>query len=159
MRKILLSLAAIVACVGVASGYMYLNREVDYRLYPKNELTGEVYKDKPLVFLYSVDAATGKVLVESTVMGVVRSQLEEGKTLVEHECDAAKTLTLTGNPGACNRIELSDGMLPEENFLRWTDIASKYQQAFFPKGSVVYVTEQPLRVQDGRLIGLPGIVN
>ncbi len=159
MRKILLALSALVVLAISGAGYLYVNREVDYRLYPKNDITGEVYKDSPLIFLYSVDAASGKVLVESTVLGVVRSQLQEGKTLVEHECNAVKTLTLTGNPGACNRIELSDGMLPEENFLRWTDIASKYQQAFFPKGSVIYVTEQPLRVEDGRLIGLPEIVN
>lgn len=159
MRKILFSLAALAISVGAVFGYLYLNREVDYRLYPKNDITGEVYKDKPLVFLYSVDAASGKLLIQSTVMGVVRSQIQEGNALVERECTAGRDVTITGNPGACNRIELSDGMKPEENFLRWVDITSKYQQAFFPKGSVVYVTEQPLRVEDGRLIGLPQIRN
>lgn len=159
MRKILLALSALVVLVISGAGYLYLNREVDYRLYPKNELTGEVYKDKPLVFLYSVDAASGKLLIQSTVMGVVRSQIQEGNALVERECTAGREVTITGNPGACNRIELSDGMKPEENFLRWVDITSKYQQAFFPKGSVVYVTEQPLRVEEGRLIGLPEVRN
>lgn len=159
MRKALLALSGFALVAVSAAGHLYLNREVDYRLYPKNDITGEVYKDKPLVFLYSVDAASGKVLIESTVIGVVRSQIQEGKSLVERECVAAKNLTVTGNPGACNRIELSSDMALEENFLRWIDITSKYQQAFFPAGSVVYVTEQPLRVEDGRLVGLPAVLN
>lgn len=124
------------------------------RYYAANPETKQRVSDKPLVFLYGINAETGKVLVYSPVLGEVKFQhpyIQQQKAAISDKATLTKksaTVTVvTFDPGAPVQVK------PPFPSLNWTDMQGAPQRQFFVQGvNVIYISSEPLAETDDHVL-------
>lgn len=97
--------------------------------------------------LYVISAASGQVLIYSTVQGKVTSS---GKRLTPDRVDGTQNFTFSigAAPFYTNQVLGEDGTYgPSIEYLYWWDARGVYHQHYVTGGQIVHVSDQPVAVK------------
>ena len=162
-RFMVIALIALVALTGWRAFTVY--NPFDDRIYSYeqqsfplsvvSDMLGMRHKSK-LTFLYALDPSINKVLVYSPV---IEGTMRVSGKIVQTDCTIDPEHTLTGNLSPCNHVVAETGT-EKESFLHWIDAQGSYQQQFFTQGQIVFIMEQPLKMDEATniLLHVPVVV-